>query len=150
MEGLADSVLRDVLTRIGGYDGAVTEFIRVSGNLLPQRTFLRICPELTNGSRTYAGTPVVVQLLGSDPVCMADNAAQLAALAPAGIDLNFGCPAPTVNRHGGGATLLDDPERMRRIVLAVRQAVKKRRAASVSRRSETITSMTCPCWSTAR
>ncbi|MBL8414159.1 MAG: tRNA-dihydrouridine synthase family protein [Propionivibrio sp.] len=123
MEGLADKVLRDVLTRIGGYDGAVTEFIRVSGNLLPQRTFLRICPELANGSRTHAGTPVVVQLLGSDPACLADNAAQLAALSPAGIDLNFGCPAPTVNRHGGGATLLDDPEQMRRIVLAVRMAV---------------------------
>jgi tRNA-dihydrouridine synthase C len=40
---------------------------------------------------------------------MADNAAQLATLAPAGIDLNFGCPAPTVNRHGGGAMLLIDP-----------------------------------------
>lgn len=123
MEGLADKVMRDVLTRIGGYDGAVTEFVRVSGNLLPQRTFLRICPELANASLTYAGTPVVVQLLGSDPACMAENAAQLAELSPAGIDLNFGCPAPTVNRHGGGATLLDDPERMRRIVLAVRQAV---------------------------
>jgi len=64
-----------------------------------------------------------VQLLGSDPECLADNAAQLAALAPAGIDLNFGCPAPTVNRHGGGAMLLDDPALLNRIVLAVRQAV---------------------------
>lgn len=123
MQGLADKVLRDVLTRVGGYDGAVTEFVRVSGNLLPQRTFLRLCPELVKGSRTPAGTPVVVQLLGSDPACLAENAAQLAELVPAGIDLNFGCPAPTVNRHGGGAMLLDDPERMRRIVLAVRQAV---------------------------
>ena len=32
MEGLADAVLRDVLTRLGGYDGAVTEFVRVSGS----------------------------------------------------------------------------------------------------------------------
>ena len=123
MEGLADCVLRDVLTRVGGYDGAVTEFVRVSGSLLPPRTFRRICPELDNASRTTAGTPVLVQLLGSDPECLADNAAQLAALAPAGIDLNFGCPAPTVNRHGGGAMLLDDPALLNRIVLAVRQAV---------------------------
>lgn len=93
MEGLADCVLRDVLTRLGGYDGAVTEFVRVSGSLLPPRTFRRICPELDNGSRTPAGTPVVVQLLGSDAACMAENAQQLAALMPAGIDLNFGCPA---------------------------------------------------------
>ena len=123
MDGLADCVLREVLTRLGGYDGAVSEFIRVSGSLLPPRTFLRVCPELGNASRTRAGTPVVVQLLGSDPQCMAQNAAQLAELAPAGIDLNFGCPAPTVNRHGGGATLLAEPELIGRIASAVRQAV---------------------------
>jgi tRNA-dihydrouridine synthase C len=123
MEGLADCVLRDVLTRVGGYDGAVTEFVRVSGSLLPPRTFRRICPELDNSSRTCSGTPVLVQLLGSDPVCLAENAAQLAELSPAGIDLNFGCPAPTVNRHGGGAMLLDDPELLTRIVSAVRSAV---------------------------
>lgn len=123
MEGLADYVLRDVLTRVGGYDGAVTEFVRVSGSLLPLRSFRRICPELDNASRTSAGTPVAVQLLGSDPVCLAENAAQLVGLLPAAIDLNFGCPAPTVNRHGGGATLLDDPERLFRIAQAVRRAV---------------------------
>ena len=66
---------------------------------------------------------MLVQLLGSDPACMAENAAQVAELSPVGIDLNFGCPAPTVNRHGGGATLLDDPEGLRQIVSAVRQAV---------------------------
>lgn len=123
MDGLADCVLREVLTRLGGYDGAVSEFIRVSGSLLPHRTFLRVCPELANASRTRAGTRVVVQLLGSDPQCMAQNAAQLAELSPAGIDLNFGCPAPTVNRHGGGATLLAEPELIGRIAAAVRQAV---------------------------
>ena len=123
MEGLADCVLRDVLTRLGGYDGAVSEFVRVSGSLLPQRSFRRICPELDNASRTFAGTPVVVQLLGSDPASMAENAAQVARLSPAGIDLNFGCPAPKVNRHGGGAMLLDDPDQLGLIAAAVRQAV---------------------------
>ena len=123
MEGLADSLLRDLLTRAGGYDMAVSEFVRVSGNPLPLRTFRRICPELENGSRTRAGTPVLVQLLGSHPERMAETAARLATLAPAGIDLNFGCPAPTVNRHGGGAMLLADPELMRRIALSVRGAV---------------------------
>jgi len=123
MEGLADCVLRDVLTRAGGYDLAVSEFIRVSGSLLPARTFRRICPELVSASRTPAGTPVLVQLLGSDPACLAENAAQLAVLQPAGIDLNFGCPAPTVNRHGGGAMLLNNPELLARIAAAVRRAV---------------------------
>lgn len=123
MEGLVDDILRDVLTRASHYDLAVSEFVRVSGSLLPPRAFRRACPELARGSRTAAGTPVAVQLLGSDPVCLAENAAQLAELSPAGIDLNFGCPAPTVNRHGGGATLLADPERLFRIAAAVRRAV---------------------------
>lgn len=134
MEGLADCVLRDVLTRVGGYDGAVTEFVRVSGSLLPLRTFRRICPELDNASCTRAGTPVLVQLLGSDPACLAENAAQLAQLAPAGIDLNFGCPAPTVNRHGGGAMLLVDPEHLTRIVSAVRRAVPEKIPVSAKMR----------------
>jgi tRNA-dihydrouridine synthase C len=54
---------------------------------------------------------------------MAENAARLAALGPEGIDLNFGCPAKVVNRHGGGAALLDDPELIFRIVHAVRRSV---------------------------
>ena len=123
MEGVLDSLLRDLLTRIGGYDGAVTEFVRVSNSLLPLRSFWRVCPELANGSRTSAGTPVAVQLLGTCPEFLAKAAVRLSRLRPAGIDLNFGCPAPTVNRHGGGAMLLDDPDRMWRIAEAVRRAV---------------------------
>lgn len=123
MEGLLDFVLRDVLTRVGGVDRCVSEFIRVTGTLLPDKVFLRYVPELFNGGRTLAGVPVRVQLLGSDPVCMAENAASLAALGPEGIDLNFGCPAKVVNRHGGGAALLQEPERIATLVAAVRRAV---------------------------
>lgn len=123
MEGLLDFVLRDILTRVGGIDRCVSEFIRVTGTLLPDRTFLRIVPELNNRGRTPAGVPVRAQLLGSDPACMADNAAKLAALGPEGIDLNFGCPAKGVNRHRGGAVLLDEPELIAEIVAAVRRAV---------------------------
>ena len=123
MEGLLDFVLRDVLTRVGGIDRCVSEFIRITDQLLPERVFTRIVPELYNGGRTLAGVPVRAQLLGSDPVCMAENAARLAALGPAGIDLNFGCPANVVNRHGGGAALLKEPETIFAIVSAVRRAV---------------------------
>ena len=123
MEGLLDFVLRDILTRVGGIDRCVSEFIRITDQLLPERVFTRIVPELHNGGRTFAGVPVRAQLLGSDPSCMADNAARLASLGPAGIDLNFGCPANVVNRHGGGAALLKEPHTIFAIVSAVRRAV---------------------------
>ncbi len=123
MEGLLDFVLRDILTRVGGIDRCVSEFIRITDQLLPERVFIRIVPELLNGSRTPAGVPVRAQLLGSDAACMADNAARLAEMGSAGIDINFGCPAKIVNRHGGGAALLQDPEAVGRIVAAVRRAV---------------------------
>jgi len=123
MEGLLDFVLRDILTRVGGVDRCVSEFIRVTHTLLPEHVFLRVIPELANGGCTPSGVPVRAQLLGSDPVCLAENAARLAGMGPHGIDLNFGCPAKVVNRHGGGAALLDDPELLTRIVSAVRRAV---------------------------
>jgi tRNA-dihydrouridine synthase C len=123
MEGLLDFVLRDVLTRVGGVDRCVSEFIRITGTLLPDKVFFRYVPELHNSSRTLAGVPVRAQLLGSDPVCMAENAARLSALGPEGIDLNFGCPAKVVNRHGGGAALLQEPECIAAVVAAVRRAV---------------------------
>ncbi len=123
MEGLVDEILRDVLTRVGGIDWCVTEFIRITDRLLPATAFHKLAPELRDGSRTCAGTPMRVQLLGSDPACLADNAAFACELGAPVIDLNFGCPAKTVNRSRGGAVLLKEPELMHDIVAAVRRAV---------------------------
>jgi tRNA-dihydrouridine synthase C len=123
MEGLTDFYMRDVLTQVGGYDACVTEFIRVTDRLLPERVFLQACPELRTQGRTRAGTKVHLQLLGSEPAVLAENAALAACLGASEIDLNFGCPAKTVNRHRGGAVLLDEPETVHAIVAAVRQAV---------------------------
>jgi tRNA-dihydrouridine synthase C len=134
MEGLLDHSLRDVITRVGGVDRCVSEFIRITDQLLPKRVFTRVVPELLTHGRTAAGTPVRPQLLGSDPACLADNAARLAELNPPGIDLNFGCPAPTVNRHRGGAVLLDEPELVHAIVAAVRRAVPAHIAVSAKMR----------------
>lgn len=123
MEGLVDDILRDLLTRVGGVDWCVTEFIRVNQQLLPPAVFLRHAPELARGSHTRAGTPMRVQLLGSDPACLAENAALACSLGAPVIDLNFGCPAKTVNNSRGGAVLLKEPELLRAIVEAVRRAV---------------------------
>ena len=134
MEGLLDFVLRDVLTSVGGVDGCVSEFIRVTDTLLPEKMFLRTMPELLNNSKTSSGVLVRGQLLGSDPACLADNAARLAEMGSAGIDLNFGCPAKLVNRHGGGAVLLDTPEVIEEIISSVRRTVPKNITVSAKMR----------------
>ena len=123
MEGLVDEILRDVLTRVGGIDWCVTEFIRVSDRLLPESAYHKLAPELADGALTRAGTPMRVQLLGSDPICLADNAAFACTLGAPVIDLNFGCPAKTVNKSRGGAVLLKEPELLHAILREVRRAV---------------------------
>ena len=122
-EGVVEHHVRDILTRIGGLDGCVTEFIRVTDQKLPYKVFYKYAQELESDCKTPNGTPVRVQLLGSKPEPMAINALELVNYGAKAIDLNFGCPAKTVNRHGGGAVLLDEPERVYQVVAAVRRAV---------------------------
>lgn len=123
MEGLMDYHLRDILTRVGGIDHCVTEFIRVVDRVYPAKVFRRCSPELFNGGRTASGTPVHIQLLGSNPETMAANAAKAVKLGAPAIDINFGCPAKTVNKSQGGAVLLQHTEQLHQITKAVRLAV---------------------------
>lgn len=123
MEGVIDHYMRDILTRIGGYQHCVTEFVRVVDQTLPKHAFQRICPEIEQGCKTKAGTAVVVQLLGGLPDVMASNAQLAVELGATAIDINFGCPSRFVNRKAGGAVLLKEPERVFQITAAVRQAV---------------------------
>ncbi|MDK5706549.1 tRNA-dihydrouridine synthase, partial [Serratia nevei] len=123
MEGVLDSLVRELLTEVNDYDLCVTEFLRVVDMLLPEKSFYRLCPELHRQSRTPSGTLVRVQLLGQYPEWLAENAARAVALGSYGVDLNCGCPSKLVNGSGGGATLLKDPELIYRGAKAMREAV---------------------------
>lgn len=123
MEGVLDHLMREMLTQINDYDFCVTEFVRVINLPLPDHVFYRLCPELKQGSRTKAGVPVKVQLLGQEPHWMAENAVRAAELGACGIDLNFGCPAKMVNQSKGGAALLQHPELIYQVIKACRDAV---------------------------
>lgn len=123
MEGLVDAPIRETLTKVGGIDRCVTEFIRVTHGMLPPRIFYKYAPELHNQARTEVGTPVAVQLLGSDPEMMGRHGAKAAELGASQVDINFGCPAKTVNKHKGGCVLMREPDLMYEITAAVRRAV---------------------------
>lgn len=130
MEGVVDHHVRTLLTDIGGIDGCVTEFVRVNDQLLPPKVFHRLAPEILSNAQTPAGIPVKVQLLGSNPTSMAKNALEAIKAGATAIDLNFGCPAKTVNKSEGGACLLKTPSRVHDIVKAVRDAVPAHIAVS--------------------
>ena len=123
MEGVTDWAMRDLLTSLGGIDQCVTEFLRVTDKLHPYKVFEKNCPELKTGSKTRSGTTVFVQLLGGQALPLAENALRAHEMGAAGVDLNFGCPAKTVNRHDGGASLLKSTDRIYNIVKTVRDAV---------------------------
>lgn len=130
MEGVVDFKMRQLLTNIGGFDLCVTEFVRVVDACLPDKVFYRYCPELSNNGLTSAGTPVRIQLLGQVAGALAENAVKAISLGSHGIDLNFGCPAKTVNKSKGGAVLLKDPEHMYEIIKVVRDAVDSKHQVS--------------------
>lgn len=123
MEGVLDPLVRELLTEVNDYDLCITEFLRVVDQLLPAKSFYRLCPELHHASRTPSGTQVRVQLLGQYPQWLAENAARAVELGSYGVDLNCGCPSKLVNGSGGGATLLKDPELIYQGAKAMRAAV---------------------------
>ncbi|STD06114.1 tRNA dihydrouridine(16) synthase DusC [Cronobacter sakazakii] len=123
MEGVLDSLVRELLTGVNDYDLCITEFLRVVDSLLPVKSFYKLCPELHHESRTPSGTRVRVQLLGQHPQWLAENAARAVELGSWGVDLNCGCPSKLVNGSGGGATLLKDPDLIYRGAKAMREAV---------------------------
>jgi tRNA-dihydrouridine synthase C len=123
MEGLTDAPMRALQGEIGAFTFSVSEFMRISESVPSYRVFHRHVPELLTGGVTGSGLNVAVQLLGGHAGRMAQSAMVAVNAGARAIDINFGCPAPTVNRHDGGATLLKHPQRIREIVSTIRSAV---------------------------
>jgi len=133
MEGVVDYHLRQIYSGLADIDMCVTEFIRVNEHVMPRKVFVTTCPELIEKDEGYTllgkqvkTAPTKVQLLGSEPELLALNAKKAAKLGAVGVDLNFGCPAKTVNRNRGGAVLLDDTKLIYDIVLKKPVQMKSR------------------------
>ena len=123
MEGITDAPMRALLSERGGFTHCVSEFFRISQDIPPARALIEHVPEFRTACKTASGLPVQIQFLGGNPDKLAEASFRACGLGAQAIDLNFGCPAPTVNRNDGGATLLKYPLRIRAIVEAVRKAV---------------------------
>ena len=68
--------------------------------------------------------PLSVQIFGRDPDWMARGAAAAEEMGADIIDINMGCPARKVIRHGSGAALLKDFRLIESILKRVRRVVR--------------------------
>lgn len=67
--------------------------------------------------------PLCVQIFGSDPHIMAQNACKALSTGAKLLDINMGCPAPKIANNGDGSALLKNPDLIGKIVREVSSAV---------------------------
>jgi nifR3 family TIM-barrel protein len=117
MQDVTNGAFWTLIHRYGGADVYWTEYFRVheTSTLEPW-----IRKDITTNS---TGRPIVAQMIGNDIPSLIRTAKQLAQMPVAAIDLNLGCPAPIVYRKCAGGGLLRDPQRIDRIVGALRDAI---------------------------
>jgi len=115
MAGLTHSALRTTLLGFGGVGLLSTEML--SATRLPIEN-AQLSPYLI---RTAEESPLSHQLLLADEKPVAKACVALHRLGADVIDLNLGCPAPTVRKVGGGSRLMENPDQVRRIVACARK-----------------------------
>jgi tRNA-dihydrouridine synthase B len=118
MAGVTDISFRRLLKRRGGIGLTVSEFISVEG-------LTRHNPKSKRQMRFFEEErPFAVQIFGGQPERMR-MAAEIAEEVGADIlDVNCGCPAPKVVKHGGGSGLLRDYTRLEAILKEIKKAIK--------------------------
>jgi tRNA-dihydrouridine synthase C len=120
MQSVTDLPFMRVIARRGGPDWFVTEFFRVHPASKPDRYILRSIRENTTG------IPIFAQIIGSDADAMVKEAKILLRENIAGIDLNLGCPSPTVCGKSAGGGLLRHPNEIDRMIGMLRDAIPTR------------------------
>lgn len=120
MQSVTDLPFMRVIAKRGGPDWFVTEFFRVHENARPDRYILRSIVE------NQTGLPIFAQIIGSDAAEMCRVARELHQYPIAGIDLNLGCPSPTVCGKSAGGGLLRNPAAIDCMIGALRDAIPGR------------------------
>src|SRR6202035_2798364 len=117
MAGVTDTVFRRVIRSLGGCGLIMTEFTSAEGLT---RNSERTLHYLYFGEDEH---PIAAQIFGSDPEVMASAAALTQELGFDQVDINLGCPVKKVVKCGGSGLLRDLPH-LRRLLGAVRAAVR--------------------------
>ncbi|MCR5102997.1 MAG: tRNA dihydrouridine synthase DusB [Eubacterium sp.] len=117
MAGITDLPFR-ILCKEQGADVMITEMVSAKGLYYNSRkTDLLL---LTNDMEK----PIGVQLFGSEPDIIAEEAAKLQDRGFDFIDINMGCPVPKIVNNGEGSALMKKPELVEQIVRQVVKSVR--------------------------
>src|SRR6476660_1481011 len=118
MAGVTDVSFRRLLKRRGGVGLSVSEVISVKG--LTRRN-----PKSKRQMRFYEDErPFAVQIFGGEPARMRTSVGSAEEVGADSLDVNCGCPAPKVVKHGGGSGLLKDHLRLETILKEIKKAIK--------------------------
>ena len=116
MANVTDSVFRKLFAKYGKPDVTWTEFVSADGLISPGRERLLVDLEYSRNER-----PIVAQLFTGHPEAMKQAAALAKKLKFDGVDINMGCPDRAVEKQGGGADLIRNPETAIRVLHAARE-----------------------------
>lgn len=117
MVGITDAPTRAVVRELGA--GLVsTEMVAAEAVVRSTEAALKLL-DLPPGTE-----PVAAQLVGADPVVMADAAQVCVARGARIVDVNLGCPVPRVTNRGSGAALARDVTATARVFAAIVGAVR--------------------------
>lgn len=120
MQDITDLAFMGVVDSYGGPDYYVTEYFRVHRDSTLEKKILRSITE------NQTGKPVFAQMIGENIPALVRSAKQLMQYPVAGVDLNLGCPAPTVYKKNAGGGLLRLLDHVDSILGALRDAIDGR------------------------
>lgn len=117
MAGVTDVSFRRLVKQCGGVGLTVSEFISVEG-------LTRNNPKSKRQMRFFEDErPYAVQIFGGQPERMRMAALMAEEIGADILDVNCGCPAPKVVKHGGGSGLLRDLPRLETILKEIKKAI---------------------------
>ncbi len=119
MEGITDSVFRQMICDIGKPDLFFTEFLNVEGFCSKGRKNVEHRIRFVDKER-----PIVFQLWGNNPDMYAETVREIINLRPDGIDINIGCSVHDIISGGRGSALIKDKPLVKEILSAVRDSLK--------------------------
>ena len=118
MAGITDMPFR-ALCREQGATFSYTEMISAKALYYKNKNTLPLL-QVAKGER-----PIAVQLFGSEPELLAQEALKLEEGPYDIFDVNMGCPVPKVVNNGEGSALMRDPEKIGQIVSAMTKVLHK-------------------------